>query len=155
MSESVVTKTAWLIAAVILGALIVITAKRGELSELLHILWHTQLMWLLAGLALQILTYFTAAGVWHAALLRTPYRQPMPVLFWLTLAMLFSNQAVPTAGVSGGLVVVSALVGRGVPESIAMSALLLGWSPPTSRSSYRSALQPCGPARSVTCCLSF
>ena len=41
------------------------------------------------------------------------------------LAMLFSNQALPSVGVSGGLVVAEALARRGTPKPVAMSALLL------------------------------
>jgi uncharacterized membrane protein YbhN (UPF0104 family) len=125
-SPQALTKAAWLFAALAFGAVIAVIAQRGEIAEVLGLLGHTRLIWLLTAIGLQALTYVTAAGVWHVALRRTPQPQSLYSLIWLALAMLFSNQAVPSAGISGGLVVVKALVRRRVPEPIAMSALLLG-----------------------------
>jgi hypothetical protein len=124
--EDVLTKAAWVFALLTLGALIVVIAARGEIAEVVQLFRHVRLTWLLVALALQSLTYVLAAAVWHLALHGTTHRQPMSVLIKLSLAMLFSNQAVPSVGISGGLVVVNALVQRHVPEAVAMSALLLG-----------------------------
>lgn len=119
-------KAAWLFVALTVAAIIVVIFARGEILGVVRLFRHARVTWLLVAFGLQVLTYVLAAGVWHIALQRTPYRQPLSKLIGLALAMLFSNQAMPSVGISGGLVVVSALVKRGVPETVAMSALLLG-----------------------------
>jgi uncharacterized protein (TIRG00374 family) len=120
------TGAGWLFAALAFAAVIVIVAQRGEIAETLTLIEHVRPKWLVTALGLQGLTYVMAAAVWHLALRSGGHPQSMRSLVGLALAMLVSNQAVPSVGVSGSLVVVEALVGRGVPESVAMSALLLG-----------------------------
>lgn len=120
------TRTAWLFAGLAIAALVVVIFARAEISEVLRLLRHAQVTWLLAAFGLQMLTYVAAAGVWYVALKPTRHRQPLSGLVRVALAMLFSNQAMPSAGISGGIVAASALVRRRVPESVAMSALLLG-----------------------------
>lgn len=120
------SKAAWFFAVLALAGLIVVILARNEIAEVLGLFGRARVTWLLAGLGLQMLTYVAAAGVWYIALRATPHRQPLSQLIGLALAMLFSNQAMPSVGISGGLVVVNALVKRGVPEGVAMSALLLG-----------------------------
>jgi uncharacterized membrane protein YbhN (UPF0104 family) len=109
-----------------IGGLIGVVGHRGELREVWRLFRQIKPIWLVAGLALQTVTYACAAGVWSVALRRSGHTQSLRSLMSLALAMLCSNQLVPSAGLSGGLVVVRALVRKAVPESIAMGALLVG-----------------------------
>jgi uncharacterized protein (TIRG00374 family) len=120
------TAASWIFAALVFAALITIVAQRGDIAQVARLLRRAQPFWLLAAFGLQALTYVSAAAVWYVALRRTSHPQPLRSLVGLALAMLFSNQAVPSVGVSGGLVVTKALARRSVPESSAMAALLLG-----------------------------
>lgn len=116
----------WLFAARMFAAVIAIVAKRGELGEVARLLRHVRWTWLTAAVALQAMTYVMAAAVWHLALTRSGDRKPLRALIGLALAMLFSNQAMPSVGVSGGMVVVKSLVRQGTPRPVAMAGLLLG-----------------------------
>ena len=120
------TRTGWILVVLAVAAVIVAIFARGEIVEVLRLFRHANPMWLLAAFGLQILTYVAAAGVWYVALRSTSHRQPLVRLIRVALVMLFSNQAVPSAGISGGLVAAKALTRHRVPESVAMSALLLG-----------------------------
>lgn len=117
---------AWLFGLLTFAAVIAVVAGRGEIAEVTLLLRRTRLAWLVAALALQVLTYILAAAVWQLALARHGGRHSLRALVPLALAMLFSNQAVPSVGLSGGLVVSEALVRRGTPRPVAMSALLVG-----------------------------
>ena len=50
---------------------------------------------------------------------------PFPGLLRLALVELFANQAIPTGGLSGSLMVVRGLMHRGVAAAIAVTALLI------------------------------
>jgi uncharacterized membrane protein YbhN (UPF0104 family) len=120
------TFAAWLFAVLAFAAVVAIVGQRGEIAETITLIRGVQTRWLLLAAGLEGLTYVMAAAVWHLALEANHHHQSMRSLMALVLAMLVSNQAVPSVGVSGGLVVVEALVRRGVPEAAVMSALLLG-----------------------------
>ncbi len=98
----------------------------SELRELKRLLQSLDPLWLLVAAATQTATYFCAAGVWRVALLHE--RRPVGLLrlVRLSLVMLFTNQAFPTGGLSGGAVVVHALRRRRIPANVAMGALLVG-----------------------------
>jgi glycosyltransferase 2 family protein len=115
-----------LFGVLVLAAVVVTVAQRGEIEDVLRLLRHVRPAWVLAGCLIQILTYVLAAAVWRVALRAGGQRAPLLSLIVFALAMLFSNQALPSVGVSGGLVVAEALARRGVPRPVAMSALLVG-----------------------------
>lgn len=98
----------------------------SEVRELERLLRSLDLRWLLAAAAIQTGTYFCAAGIWQVALLREGRHVGLLRLARLSLVMLFTNQAFPSAGLSGGGVVVHALRRTRVPSNVAMGALLVG-----------------------------
>ena len=87
---------------------------------------HMNPAWLLAAVALQLGTYVCAAGVWWCALRERATRSRFVSLVPLGLAKLFTDQAVPSAGLSGTLLVVRGLARRGVARGDAMAAMLAG-----------------------------
>lgn len=98
----------------------------SEVRELERLLRSLDPRCLLAAAAIQTGTYFCAARIWQVALLRERRHVGLLRLVRLSLVMLFTNQAFPTAGLSGGGVVVYALRRTGVPPNVAMGALLVG-----------------------------
>lgn len=110
----------------VLAAVLATVAERGEIEDVLRLLRHVRPVWLLAGGLIQVLTYVMAAAVWRVALRAGGHRESLRSLIVFALAMLFSNQALPSVGISGGLVVAEALARRGMPRPVAMSALLVG-----------------------------
>jgi len=79
----------------------------------------------IAAASCQLATYNCAAAVWFRVLGRAGSPLPFLSLLRLALVELFANQAIPTGGLSGSLMVVRGLVRRGVAPAIAVTALLI------------------------------
>ncbi len=117
---------AWLSALLLFGGVVALMLHFSEVRELERLLRSLDVRWLLAAAAIQTGTYFCAAGIWQVALLREGRHVGLLRLARLSLVMLFTNQAFPSAGLSGGGVVVHALRRTRVASSVAMGALLVG-----------------------------
>ncbi len=120
------TLAAWLFGLLLLAAVVGVVVHFSEIKELGRVVRRLRLAWLVAGLALQSLTYVIAARIWQIALAHEGHRSPLRVLVPTAFAMLFANQALPSAGLSGSAVVVRALRRRHVPANVVMGALLVG-----------------------------
>lgn len=117
---------AWIIGLLALSAVVGIVLKFSELEQIAQMFRRIQPIWLLAAFLMQAATYVAAAHIWQIALARVGYRYRTRSLVPLALAMLFANQALPSAGMAGSAVVLRALGLRGVKENAAMAALLVG-----------------------------
>jgi uncharacterized protein (TIRG00374 family) len=120
------SRLAWLSGALLLAGLVFVVVHLSEEQALGRLLARAKPLWLLTAVLFQALTYLCAATVWQRALVRhgvagKPFR-----LVPLGLAKLFTDQALPSAGMSGTVLVVGALVRRGVARGIAMTAVLAG-----------------------------
>jgi uncharacterized protein (TIRG00374 family) len=120
------TGLAWLTGLLILGAVVAAALLFTELQRFAELAQQAEPIWLLAAAGLQVATYFAAAGVWWVTLKRAGQRRRFLSLVPMGLAKLFTDQALPTGGIGGTILVVSGLARRGVPKGIAMATLLLG-----------------------------
>jgi uncharacterized membrane protein YbhN (UPF0104 family) len=116
---------AWVFGLLCLGAVIALIGHLGEIKRFADLLEAAEPLWFLAGVALQALTYVAAAMVWYTALRQAGMRRPLPTLIRLSLAKLFSDQAMPTAGISGTLVLLRGFIRRGVPQPVATAVMLV------------------------------
>ena len=116
----------WLSGALLLLALALIVSHESEGERLAALVRDARPGWLAVGAVLQIATYFCAAAVWRSALRGHGLRVGVWGLVSLGLAKLFTDQALPSAGVSGTLVVVRGLTRRGIAPGLAMAAMLAG-----------------------------
>lgn len=116
----------WLFGLLGLGAVILVVLRIGELERFAQLARQAEPEWLLLAVALQVLTYVCAASVWYAGLARIGQHRPLLSLVPLGLAKLFTDQALPSGGISGTLLVIRGLARRGVPMHLAMGALLVG-----------------------------
>jgi len=82
--------------------------------------------WLALAALLQLATYVCAAAVWRQALAGEPTCPRLGQLVPLGVAKLFTDQAVPSAGMSGTLLVVRGLARRGVPRGRSVAAMIVG-----------------------------
>nr|WP_256983345.1 flippase-like domain-containing protein [Caballeronia sordidicola] len=82
--------------------------------------------WLVGALFVQAGTYIRAAFVWLQALNRAGHPLPLRVLVPLGVAKVFTDQVLPSGGISGTMLVVRGLIRRHVPAEIAMAAMLVG-----------------------------
>lgn len=120
------TVAAWLFGLLLFAAVLGVLVHFSELEELANLLRRLRPEWLLTAFGLQCLTYVCAAAVWQVALVRQGCPITLKSLMPLALAMLFANQAFPSGGVSGSIVVVRALERRRFPATAVMAALLVG-----------------------------
>lgn len=115
----------WLLGLLILSGLIVAIAHRGEIASFAQLINRAAPAWLVAGVFLQVGTYFSTAAVWFLTLRRAGINYRMLPLVPLGVAKLFSDQALPSGGMSGTAFFVAALNRRGVPTQLCMAALLV------------------------------
>ena len=120
-----VLNSAWVLGILILIALILVVLKLGEIRNFLRLAQQARPQWLVAAVLLQILTYVSVASAWRATLTRTGHPVPLARLVPLGLGKLFTDQAIPSAGMSGNILVARGLSRRGVPANLIMAALLV------------------------------
>jgi uncharacterized membrane protein YbhN (UPF0104 family) len=118
------TGVAWTIGVLLLAVLVVVVGRRAEGRRFAELLRHAQLAWLGVAVVLQVATYVCAAAIWQRALRRNSVRLSVRGLVPLGLAKLFADQALPSAGMSGTLLVVRGLTRRGVSRGLAVAAML-------------------------------
>jgi uncharacterized protein (TIRG00374 family) len=75
---------------------------------------------------LQVATYVCAGGVWQRALIRQGHSRSLLQLTRLGVVKLFMDQAVPSAGISGNVLVARALRRRGLSRQSAVATVLAG-----------------------------
>lgn len=115
----------WLLAALLIGGIVVAVVHWGDVKRFATLVTEAKPLWLLIAAALQLSTYAGLAAQWWVVLRRGCSKESGGDLFRLTFAKHFADQVVPTAGVSGNVLLVDRLVSMGVPRSNAVAALLL------------------------------
>ena len=116
----------WLFGLLVLATVVLVVLRIGQLSRFAELALTAHPAWLLLAVVFQSLTYISAAAVWHAALLRVGAPRRLRALIPLGIAKLFTDQALPSGGISGTMLVIRGLQRRGVAAPLAMSALLVG-----------------------------
>ena len=116
----------WLSGILLLAVAGIVIAQRGEELRFAELLEHAHPSWLLLAALFQTGTYACAAGAWQRVLARQRIHTSFWQLIPLGLAKLFMDQVVPSAGLSGTLLVVRALTRRGVPNGASASAVVVG-----------------------------
>ena len=81
--------------------------------------------WLALAVLVQGVTYICAGSVWREALKKAGHQLPLASLATLGLVKLFADQALPTSGMSGNILLLRGLARRDIPTSITMAALLV------------------------------
>lgn len=119
-------RATWVMGALLLVALIFVVAHLGEEARFADLLRHARPRWLLVGVVLQIGTYVCAAGVWARALAAHGQHRSLRSLVSLGLAKLFMDQAMPSAGLSGSLLVLRGMAQRNVRYEIGVAVFLVG-----------------------------
>jgi uncharacterized membrane protein YbhN (UPF0104 family) len=124
--DTIRTAIRWLPGLIIVPALIAVVLHYGSIEKFAELVKTARPEWLVPALAAQLATYGFAALSWRLVLMRAGQPRPFRTLFRLSVAKLYTDQAIPTGGISGSVLVVKALERRGVPDHVAMAALLVG-----------------------------
>lgn len=114
-----------LLGVVIIAGLIAAALRLGDLQRFIELARHAQPAWLLGAAGLQIGTYIALALGWQVVLRRANASISLKRLLPLALAKLFADQAIPSAGVGGNILLVDHLRNLGVPRGAAMATLLI------------------------------
>ncbi|WP_244106080.1 lysylphosphatidylglycerol synthase transmembrane domain-containing protein [Paraburkholderia phenazinium] len=107
-------------------AVILVAMHFGSLEKMVALVRSARPVWLLAALLVQAGTYISAAFVWRQALHRAGQPLPLRTLVPLGVAKVFTDQVLPSGGISGTMLVVRGLIRRHIPPEIAMAAMLVG-----------------------------
>ena len=116
----------WAFGVLALLALILVVLHLGTIADFAALARSARPAWFLLACAAQAGTYVSAALVWRQVLRRAGHPRPLRALVPLGIAKLFTDQVVPSGGVSGAVLVARGLVRRRVPADVAMAALLVG-----------------------------
>ena len=115
----------WFLAVLLIAGIVIAALHWGDVKKFGKLLTEAKPIWLAAAALLQLATYFGLAAQWWVVLRRARTPEEGRDLFRLTLAKHFADQVVPTAGVSGNVLLVDRLVSYGIPRKKALAALLL------------------------------
>jgi len=115
----------WLFGLGLLVAVVMFATHHSEEMAFAQLVLHARPAWLLVALFLQVGTYVTDARIWQQILARAGISRPLRSYVGLGLAKLFMDQAIPSVGLSGTLLVIRALDKRGVPRGASMAAVVI------------------------------
>ena len=115
----------WFFGLGLLAAVVMFATHHSEEMAFAQILLHARPAWLLVAVLLQVGTYMTDARIWQRVLVRANISRSLRSYVGLGLAKLFMDQAIPSVGLSGTLLVIRALDRRGVPRGASMAAVVV------------------------------
>lgn len=108
-----------------LAAVIVVALHFSEERELARIAERAAPWWLAVAVALQTATYAAQGEIWLVVTRGSGIAIPRSVAFKLSLAKLFVDQALPSGGISGTVVVAKSLEQRGVARPVVMASVVV------------------------------
>lgn len=109
----------------LLAGVVMFATHYSEEKAFTQLLLQARPFWLLVALVLQTGTYLTDARIWQGVLHRANMSRPLRSYVGLGLAKLFMDQAIPSVGLSGTLLVIRALDRRRVPRGASMAAVVV------------------------------
>lgn len=115
----------WLIGFSMLAGVVGVALHWSEERALWRIAERARPWWLAVAVALQACTYLAQGEIWRVVARARGVAVPMATAFQLSLAKLFIDQALPSAGISGTVVAARVLEQRGVARSIVMAAMVI------------------------------
>lgn len=115
----------WMFGLVLLSAIVGGILHFGELEEFAQLVRRAQPTWLLLALALQVGTYASVAQGWRVVLTAAGTRKSLLPLMRIALSKLFADQALPSAGIGGNVLLVDQLVAIGAPRGVSSATLLV------------------------------
>jgi len=115
----------WVIVILIAGAIVVAALHWGDVKKFAELTSKAEPGWLAGALLLQFTTYLSLSAQWWLVLKRAGSGRPILELLPLTVTKLFADQVVPTAGVSGNVLLIDRMKAIGVPREHAVAAVIL------------------------------
>lgn len=116
----------WVIGMLGFLAVILVSLHFGSLEKMGQLVRSAHPAWLFVALFVQAGTYVSAAYVWRQVMNRAGHPMPLRTLVPLGVAKVFTDQVLPSGGISGTMLVVRGLIRRRVPPEVAMAVMLVG-----------------------------
>jgi uncharacterized membrane protein YbhN (UPF0104 family) len=113
-SKTLTRWVSWIFGLAILAGVVMFATHYKQEMAFTQLIREARPAWLLVAIILQTGTYLTNAMIWQRVLSRARLSRPFYSYIGLELAKLFMDQAIPSAGLSGTLLIVRALDRRGV-----------------------------------------
>ena len=108
-----------------LAAVIALATHLSEPRELSHLVERAEPWWIAVALVLQAGTYVALAAIWRAVLRAAHRSLALGAGVRLALAKQFVDQALPSGGISGGMLVVSALEHQAIERPAINATIVL------------------------------
>lgn len=115
----------WFVGLALLGMVVFLATHWSEERDFARLLLRADPGWLAGAALLQATTYLAQAAVWVVVLRRTRFRVSLWDLYRMSVAKLFVDQAIPSAGLSGTLLIVHGLQRRGVERGPVMACVVV------------------------------
>lgn len=115
----------WLLLAVLVIGLGLLIRNFAQFQHFVEIARKAEPAWLLVALGLQGSTYASVAAGWRAVLQRAGQPRPLVALIPVAISKLFADQAIPSAGMGGNVLLIQRLMALGVSRDAAMATLLI------------------------------
>lgn len=115
----------WIFGLAVLGTVITVALHFTEEGRIVALAEAARPSWLLVALALQLVTYFLQGEVFRVVGTASGHRIGRGVLYRLSLAKLFIDQAIPSTGLSGTYVFAEGLQAKGTPRRVVMSGVVV------------------------------
>jgi Mg2+-importing ATPase len=115
----------WLLGAAVLSGVIVAANRFSEEQVFIRLVREAEPWWLIAAVALQAATYLAQGKIWRIVGRRAGQPLPLAMVYKLALAKLFVDQALPTAGVSGTVVVAQVLEKGALPRATVLAGVVI------------------------------
>jgi Mg2+-importing ATPase len=108
-----------------LAAVVLVALHFSEQREFVRLAARARWRWLALALALQAATYPFQGGVWRVVTRAAKVKFGVATACKLAVARLFVDQALPSAGLSGTVLMVKSLEQLGIPRPVVMAGVVI------------------------------
>jgi Mg2+-importing ATPase len=115
----------WLVGVAALAAVVVVVTHISEPRDFVRLVERAEPWWLAVAFGVQAATYVALAQVWRAVARVARQRLPLGTAVRIALAKLFVDQTLPSVGISGGVLLASALGRRGMTQRTVSATIVV------------------------------
>ena len=115
----------WLVGIACLAGVMIVATHFTEEENIFQLARQVKLSWLAVALILQVGTYIVQGEIWCSVGHRAGHPLHRLLVYKLALAKLFIDQALPSAGMSGTVVVAQALETESLPHAAVLAGVVI------------------------------
>jgi uncharacterized protein (TIRG00374 family) len=114
-----------LVGLVFLALVVAVIWHHGDVRRFGELLRRAQPVWLWVAAAFQVVTYACTGAIWWIVFRRAGTAQRLSTLSLLAVGKVFTDQALPSGGVTGDLFMLRALTRRSTPRPLVIAAVVV------------------------------